>query len=496
MNYTIYKTNNNNTYLYSFYKQQTILLHPLLEYIINKVLDNQDISYLLMQTEITIENKTYNTQELNHYYKKYLFFVENDFFKEININEFLSGRISNIDVEKTLNSVQNLTFEITEKCNLSCKYCIYGDNYIIHSDRKLIDLDFEKAKQIIDYFIPKWISNNDNFYRKINLGFYGGEALLMFDTIKSIVNYVKKISETTGLKFQFNMTTNGILLHKYIDFLVENDFGITISLDGNEENNVYRVFNNNKPSYEDVIRNINLIKDKFLDYYNKNITFSTVLHDKNNEYQIKEFFQKNYNKIPRCSAAKTLDKKDEELFQYQSNNIYEIIQYCKDYNNLTKTSLPFDLSMFFKNYFGIIQNNYSNINTEKNVIKHFPTGTCFPFSKKVFISAQGNIYPCERINFRFIMGKIDSKNININTNEIAKTYNTYFEKMRKQCTNCYNFMYCQSCFFASIIKDDDSIICPNFIHKKNHSDFLSFYWSFCEKFSSFYPKIIKNFNYE
>ncbi|MDR2836055.1 MAG: radical SAM peptide maturase [Bacteroidales bacterium] len=496
MNYTIYNTDNGNTYLYSFYKQQTILLSPGLEFIVNKLAESQQNIDFIEQNVITFKNKIYNKKELSYYYNKYIFLKENDFFKEIDTKEVLSGKIKQTDIEDSLNNVKNLTFEITEKCNLKCRYCVYGDNYSVHSAREYIDLDYELAQKTIDYFVLKWLSDSNNFYRKIVIGFYGGEALLRFDTVIEIVNYLKTISKTTGLNFQFIMTTNGILLDKYIDFLVENDFWLTISLDGNAENNSYRVFNKNRTSYDKVVSNIKLIQDKFTDFYFKNVNFSTVLHDKNNEYQVNEFFNKNFIKSTRSSVAKVLDKKNENLFQYQPTGIYEIIKSNKDYKKFVSTSSPINFMMFFKNYFGIISNNYSEITNEKYLTKYYPTGSCSPFSKKIFISAQGNIYPCERINFRFVFGKITSEKIEINTKEIAAQYNNYFLKMQKQCANCYNFIYCQSCFFASIIKDDDSIVCPNFISKNSHSDFLSFYWSFCEKFPNFYTKIIKNFIYE
>ena len=38
----------------------------------------------------------------------------------------------------------------------------------------------------------------------------------------------------------FNMTTNATLIHKYIDFIVENNIELLISFDGNEKAHSYR----------------------------------------------------------------------------------------------------------------------------------------------------------------------------------------------------------------------------------------------------------------
>jgi len=48
----------------------------------------------------------------------------------------------------------------------------------------------------------------------------------------------------------YSMTTNGALLDRYAEFLVEKKFELLISLDGNRENSAYRVFKNGKPTFD------------------------------------------------------------------------------------------------------------------------------------------------------------------------------------------------------------------------------------------------------
>lgn len=43
------------------------------------------------------------------------------------------------------------------------------------------------------------------------------------------------------MDIDYLMTTNATLIHKHIDFLVDNKFNIMISLDGNEGNDSYRI---------------------------------------------------------------------------------------------------------------------------------------------------------------------------------------------------------------------------------------------------------------
>lgn len=56
------------------------------------------------------------------------------------------------------------------------------------------------------------------------------------------------------------MTTNGVLLNKYMDFLVSNDFSLLISLDGDEFNNSYRNNKLGRNSFSHVTDNIDKLK--------------------------------------------------------------------------------------------------------------------------------------------------------------------------------------------------------------------------------------------
>ena len=120
----------------------------------------------------------------------------------------------------TESQVQNrkkntIVFEMTEDCNLSCNYCIYGKLYSHYSQRTDSQLSFDKIKLILDNYIDR---------NKIlgELSFYGGEPLMSINEIKKTVEYAKTFS-TKSSAFSYRMTTNGLLINKYIDYLHENN---------------------------------------------------------------------------------------------------------------------------------------------------------------------------------------------------------------------------------------------------------------------------------
>jgi uncharacterized protein len=62
------------------------------------------------------------------------------------------GLINGKIIKNNLINLKNIVFEVTEKCNLNCKYCGLSDQlYQKYDVRKNRDLPFKKAQMIIDY---------------------------------------------------------------------------------------------------------------------------------------------------------------------------------------------------------------------------------------------------------------------------------------------------------------------------------------------------------
>ena len=75
-------------------------------------------------------------------------------------------KIDEGNVKTNLYGLRQLTFEVTDGCNLKCKYCGFADMYQGYDEREDKKLSFAKAKQIIDYLIPMWreIYSPDTYY--------------------------------------------------------------------------------------------------------------------------------------------------------------------------------------------------------------------------------------------------------------------------------------------------------------------------------------------
>lgn len=162
----------------------------------------------------------------------------------------ISGNLTSNDVYTQLANIKHIGFEVTDSCNLQCTYCIYGKFYKNHDARNMQKMDVGKAKMLIDFLVDKVNSPaNTSSVNVIFISFYGGEPLLNMDFIQEVVHYTQQI-QNHHIMFRYMMTTNAVYLKKFFSFLLKYDFILTVSLDGNEENDGYRKFSNGKPSFK------------------------------------------------------------------------------------------------------------------------------------------------------------------------------------------------------------------------------------------------------
>lgn len=195
-------------------------------------------------------------------------------------------KLSSKDIEYNLVHLPRLVFEVTDACNLRCKYCGYADLYEGYDERENVKFPFQKAKLIIDYLHSIWRKHQcAGVVSPISIGFYGGEPLLNVPFIKQVISYLEGLMPV-GKSYYYNMTTNAMLLNKYMDFLAEKKIQLFISLDGDKEGQSYRVDAAGRNSFDQVFKNINLLRNKYPDYFNKYVRFNSVLHNKNSVEKI------------------------------------------------------------------------------------------------------------------------------------------------------------------------------------------------------------------
>jgi uncharacterized protein len=153
-----------------------------------------------------------------------------------------------------------LVLNVTSKCNLSCTYCYeYGEDKIVEASRKPRFMNEETARQSVDFMFAEAGDSP-----MVHLTFFGGETLLNFKVLKSALAYAQERATVLGKTVDTSLTTNATLLREeIIDWIVEHDVGVTVSMDGGrEQQDKFRVFSNGMGSYDVVLPNIRMLLER------------------------------------------------------------------------------------------------------------------------------------------------------------------------------------------------------------------------------------------
>ena len=407
-------------------------------------------------------------------------------------------KISHLDIEYSLANLKQLVFEVTDACNLRCKYCAYADLYEGYDQRENLKLPFQKAKLIIDYLYEYWekrycIEVND----PITIGFYGGEPLLNVPFIQQVINYIESLNPI-GKKFHYNMTTNAILLDRYMDFLAENEFRLLISLDGDEKGQSYRVDTKGKNSFDKVLANIQLLRSKYPSYFEHYVMFNSVLHNRNEVESTYRFIKDKFGKEPMISPLNNSGVRKDKLQEYYQayQNVATSIQKannCEALKNelFIKSPETGALVNYIYHHTGNVFNDYNDLLLGREGSSFPPSGTCIPFSKKMFITVKGRILQCEKIYHEFALGQITNKKVELNLEQAARQHNKYTFRYMNQCKTCAAKQLCTQCVYQIDDIHDKTSKCYSYYSATQHEKQKEYYMDHLDKHPELYNRILK-----
>lgn len=400
-------------------------------------------------------------------------------------------------IKKRIGNLKQLVFEVTDQCNLKCKYCGYGEFYSSYDERTNRKLNFSTAKKLIDYIVDSWKEDNLMYSpHNLSIGFYGGEPLLNVPLIKEVINYVEQECGYC-ITPEYNMTTNAMLLDRHIDFLVDNNFSLLISLDGDEQQHGYRVDHNNSNSFRQVYKNVKLLQQTYPDYFKNKVSFNAVLHDRNNTEGVFRFIKDEFDKIPKISQLNNSgireDKREEfsSVFVSKQDDFYR----SSDLPNMIN-EMFYDVAdtqalyLYLENFSGNIYRYYTDLLVDKSELPQLVSGTCPPFSKKMYLTVNGKILPCERIDQKYNLGRVTENGVEMDLSEIARRYNTYSRLLENQCVFCSRRLFCNQCVFYLDIKEE-GIHCPGYMNKEGFDRFVYAQHQFLSKNPQLYKRIIE-----
>ena len=403
--------------------------------------------------------------------------------------------VTSEDIRRNLVNLTQLVFEVTDDCNLSCVYCAYGNLYCDYDKREKKYMQLRDVRLLIDHLAEVWQSSmSEAAVPETFIGFYGGEPLLNMVFIKEVINYI----ESLGLnrKFRYSLTTNAVLLDKHMHYLVEKDFSLLISLDGDEYANGYRVNLCGLNPHKGVLQNIKILRDEYPDYYKRQVNFNSVLHNRNDVETVIDFFKKEFSKTPELSELSTtgINPANRSLFEKMYNNMSDSFRQSDKYDKLVDDAFiqcpeVYSVLRFVEVESKNVYDSYEQLLPKSNN-DFVPTGTCIPFSRKMFVTVNGKILPCERVSHAYYLGKVSRDEICLDFQKIAEKHNEYLNKILRCCETCACVSCCLKCVYQIDRLETDNIACEKHMTRIESETYNNNCYRYLRSKSGLYSKLL------
>lgn len=320
--------------------------------------------------------------------------------------------------------VRYFIIDLTKHCNFDCIYCFRNFH---NTDTISFDVLEKILQYILNYCHKESVS-------RIGLQMWGGEPLLALDRIEFVVDFFQH----TSLSVTIDIETNASLITDEIAKKLFNwEIHIGISMDGTPElHNRQRRMVSGKPSAEVVERGIRNLQK----YYGEDIGGITVVTKHNYKYvkEILDYFIYTLHLTSmKFNLVRDNDHAPEQKLALDEKDVFwfanELMDYLQAYRCLGA--------------------NFSEGNIEvraKNLLQRSNMSCCISHGcqggrKMVSFDHEGNIFPCEMIDFpEEKIGSIYEKDsIEIMVNKAAQQNKFFLPKKDERCKECPWWYYCQ-----------------------------------------------------
>ncbi|GAA0774699.1 radical SAM protein [Clostridium subterminale] len=460
-----FRSSNGNEYLYDDVTGHILNWSDIHDEVLN-LMHKGELPQNIINNFKDIRNIDKIVKEIEFWYK-----VNGAFFRE-DIEQKSLEHTEEFEALVT-NEVSQLMLSVTDNCNLSCKYCIFSDNYFLTKTNTNNYMTKETAKKSIDYFysiVSKQFITNPK--KDFAFTFYGGEPLMNFEVIKFSINYIKEIFKNK--KYIFSLTTNGLLLNEEIvSFLAENKVTLAISIDGDqEEHDKRRVTRGGNGSFKTILNNLNMIREKYPNYFNTQIGITSVF-DLNTDLKKADTFFENgeiskiipghlFTNMVSNVNTQYYDQFDKTDSQYFEENIDFLENKYNDKLKRREECSTYLLSLIGPKFNRIaVRERFHDI--RGNILPS--TGTCM-IGRKIHIGWNGNIDICEKVNGKNPIGDLNN---GLDFKKIVEYINKYKEEIVSKCNGCSIQKFCPFCFMHF---ESDNTFKHNMSRCKQEKEFI------------------------
>lgn len=339
-----------------------------------------------------------------------------------------------------------LILQVTQACNLVCFYCPYANKTggALQRDHSNKMMSWETAKVAIDFYFEHSIDCEE-----ISISFYGGEPLIAYNLVKKCVEYAEELF--AGKKIVFNMTTNATLFtDEMIDFFYNHNFSLLFSIDGPEKiHDINRRRSDGTGSFKIAFANLRKVAEKYGDAVKDKIGINTVINPANDaDLLISLFDDKLFKEYP-INVSMTLAEDIMLEDKIEVTDLYTEKMNYQYFLGLLKALKIVDgvkLIPSVKSYVETLTKTYASFKKNSAGLADIgaPGGPCIPGQRRLFVNADGDMYPCERVSEVVDVMKIGTLEKGFDFKQAAVLLNVGSLTPEK-CKNCYASSKCQIC---------------------------------------------------
>ena len=340
-------------------------------------------------------------------------------------------------------NIEQLTIQVTQQCNFRCSYCPYTtaefDSQREHGTKQM---SLKTAKKSIDF-----LAEHSKDQESVAVGFYGGEPLLRYDLIKEVTEYAEE--KFFGKGISFTVTTNGSLLTEdIVEFLIDHEFQVMISLDGPPEvhNRSRKFAASGRGTFAVIEKNLLMIQEKYPEFLEK-LSINVVIDPRFSANSLHEMFSKSI--FEKLNIQSTLiddffciERTVSDERYLKEENIHEfraMMSMIGKYPKEKVSKLAYNSCMGF---FDDIKKKMKPSTGLAPVMA--PGGPCVPGQRRLFVNVDGALYPCERISETSDIMRIGDIYNGIDHAKVDALLNIG-QLTEEKCKHCYAVRYCTLC---------------------------------------------------
>lgn len=341
-------------------------------------------------------------------------------------------------VDQILHQRERTILELTQQCNLRCRYCTFGGGFADHRHHS----GMRMSEPVLEQAIRAAVTHGRDL-DEIGLGFYGGEPLLALDSLHLAVRLAERHAH--GKRLRLSITTNGALIDRpTAGFLADAGFTVLVSLDGPRSlHDRFRVQRNGEGSYTQTVRGLARLIDAFgpdglprlgLSMVVPSIAWIPVLEQLwDSEPWLPRSLRTSVSVVnpPRSlelpeppAAASRTSLSLRWLEQLHSG--------APERTTLASTILDGNLARLHQRPI-----------TSSPRKAFFPNGCCIPGARKVYVEADGTYRVCERVHGVPAIGSVSG---GMDIESIQRLISKYCSGSFADCRDCFLISTCNLCF--------------------------------------------------